>query len=49
MFEKLSAYQPIGRMGTPEEVAFLALYLASDEGRFHTGESFPIVGGKLMG
>ncbi len=49
MFDKLSAYQPIGRMGKPEEVGYLALYLASDEGCFHTGDAFPIAGGKLMG
>jgi NAD(P)-dependent dehydrogenase (short-subunit alcohol dehydrogenase family) len=49
MFDKLAAYQPIGRMGKPEEVAYLALYLASDEASFHTGDAFPIVGGKLMG
>ena len=33
----LSAYQPMGRMGTPEEVACLALYLCSDEASFVTG------------
>lgn len=49
MFDKLAAYQPIGRMGMPEEVAYLALYLASDEACFHTGDAFPIAGGKLMG
>ena len=49
MFQKLSTYQPLGRMGKPEEVAYLALYLASDEAAFHTGEAFPIAGGKLMG
>lgn len=49
VFAQLAAYQPLGRMGTPEEVAYLALYLASDEARFHTGEAFPIAGGKLMG
>lgn len=48
IFDQLSAYQPIGRMGKPEEVAYFALYLASDEACFHTGDSFPIVGGKLM-
>ncbi|RYE02911.1 MAG: SDR family oxidoreductase, partial [Sphingobacteriaceae bacterium] len=37
MFEKLSASQPIGRMGEPEEVAALALYLCSDEAGFVTG------------
>src|SRR5690606_23664440 len=34
MFEKLSKVQPIGRMGTPQEVADLALYLCSDEAAF---------------
>ncbi|HPM31991.1 MAG TPA: SDR family oxidoreductase, partial [Chryseolinea sp.] len=37
MFDKLSKTQPIGRMGRPEEVAALALYLCSDEASFATG------------
>jgi 2-keto-3-deoxy-L-fuconate dehydrogenase len=45
MFEKLSATQPIGRMGDPEEVAALALFLCSDEASFITGSNFPIDGG----
>jgi 2-keto-3-deoxy-L-fuconate dehydrogenase len=45
MFEKLSASQPIGRMGEPEEVAALALYLCSDEAGFVTGCDYPIDGG----
>ncbi len=45
MFEKLSKSQPIGRMGTPDEVAYLALYLCSDEASFITGTNFPIDGG----
>ena len=45
MFGKLSATQPIGRMGKPEEVANLALYLCSDEASFITGSNFPIDGG----
>jgi NAD(P)-dependent dehydrogenase (short-subunit alcohol dehydrogenase family) len=45
MFEKLSASQPIGRMAKPEEVAALALYLASDEASFITGCDYPIDGG----
>ncbi|MEM1134582.1 MAG: SDR family oxidoreductase [Bacteroidota bacterium] len=45
MFEKLAATQPIGRMGTPEEVAALALYLCSDEAAFITGSFYPIDGG----
>lgn len=45
MFEKLSASQPIGRMGKPEEIAHLALYLCSDEAGFVTGCDYPIDGG----
>jgi 2-keto-3-deoxy-L-fuconate dehydrogenase len=45
MFEKLSKSQPIGRMGTVEEVAALALYLCSDEAGFITGNDYPIDGG----
>ena len=45
MFEKLSSTQPIGRMGKPEEVAALALYLCSDEAAFVTGSDYPIDGG----
>jgi 2-keto-3-deoxy-L-fuconate dehydrogenase len=45
MFEKLSQTQPIGRMGRPEEIAYLALYLCSDEAAFITGTNFPIDGG----
>jgi NAD(P)-dependent dehydrogenase (short-subunit alcohol dehydrogenase family) len=45
--QQLAAYQPIGRMGTPEEVASLALYLCSDEASFVTGQAYPIDGGVL--
>jgi 3alpha(or 20beta)-hydroxysteroid dehydrogenase len=41
--------QPIARMGTPEEVAYLALYLASDESSYCTGAQFVIDGGHLAG
>jgi len=44
----LAAYQPMGRMGTPEEVAALALYLCSDEAAFVTGAAYPIDGGVLV-
>jgi len=47
MFDKLSATQPIGRMGKPQEVANLALYLCSDEAAFATGTDYPIDGGFL--
>ena len=45
MFQKLSASQPIGRMGEPEEVAALALFLCSEEAAFITGTDYPIDGG----
>jgi NAD(P)-dependent dehydrogenase (short-subunit alcohol dehydrogenase family) len=45
MFEKLSKSQPIGRMGTPDEMAALVLYLCSNEASFITGSDFPIDGG----
>jgi len=45
MFEKLSKSQPIGRMGTVEEIAVLILYLCSDEASFITGCDYPIDGG----
>jgi len=45
MFDKLSKIQPIGRMGRPEEIASLALFLCSDEAAFITGVNYPIDGG----
>jgi 2-keto-3-deoxy-L-fuconate dehydrogenase len=48
VFRQLSEYQPLGRMGTPEEVAHLALYLCSDEASFITGQAYPIDGGVLV-
>jgi 2-keto-3-deoxy-L-fuconate dehydrogenase len=45
MYEKLAKSQPIGRMGEPEEVASLALFLCSDEAAFVTGADYPLDGG----
>jgi 2-keto-3-deoxy-L-fuconate dehydrogenase len=45
MFETLSAAQPIGRMGKPDEIASLALFLCSDEASFITGSDYLIDGG----
>jgi 2-keto-3-deoxy-L-fuconate dehydrogenase len=43
--KELSAAQPIGRMGTPDEIAKLALYLCSDDASFITGADYLIDGG----
>lgn len=40
-----AARQPVGRLGRPEEIAALALYLASDESAFTTGTTAVIDGG----
>lgn len=45
MFAKLAASQPIGRMGTPEEIAEMAFFISSDAGSFITGANFNIDGG----
>lgn len=45
MYEKLAKSQPVGRMGKPEEVAALALFLCSDEASFITGVDYPLDGG----
>jgi len=48
MFGKLSAAQPIGRMGQPEEVAALVAFLCSDESAFITGSAYDIDGGATL-
>jgi len=48
VYRELAEYQPLGRMGNPEEVAALALYLCSDEASFITGQAYPIDGGVLV-
>jgi len=41
----LNARQPMGRLGMPEEIAYAALYLASDEAAFATGSELVVDGG----
>jgi 2-keto-3-deoxy-L-fuconate dehydrogenase len=42
------ARQPMGRLGAPEEIAALAVYLASDEAQFVTGQAIVIDGGMTL-
>jgi 2-keto-3-deoxy-L-fuconate dehydrogenase len=46
-FAQLSAAQPIGRMGRPDEVAALVAYLCSEEAAFITGAAYDIDGGVM--
>ena len=45
MLAALAAMIPLGRLGTPDELAAMAVYLASDEARFVTGAEFVFDGG----
>jgi NAD(P)-dependent dehydrogenase (short-subunit alcohol dehydrogenase family) len=42
---QLRETQPIQRIGLPEEISFAALYLASDQSSYVTGQTFVIDGG----
>lgn len=48
MFAQLSAAQPIGRMGSPNEIAGLVAFLCSDEAAFITGSAYDIDGGATL-
>jgi NAD(P)-dependent dehydrogenase (short-subunit alcohol dehydrogenase family) len=43
--QRFAAAHPLGRLGTPEDIAYFALYLAADESSWVTGGIFPIDGG----
>lgn len=49
VFAKFGAEHPLGRIGTPEEVAELAAFLASDKAAFCTGGDYLVDGGLLAG
>jgi NAD(P)-dependent dehydrogenase (short-subunit alcohol dehydrogenase family) len=45
VYDTIDSFQPIGRPGEPEEIANVALFLASDESSFITGSDFLVDGG----
>ena len=46
--EKMAAAIPLGRLGTPEDVAFAAVFLASDSAAWITGVTLDVAGGYVM-
>lgn len=48
MLNKLSAYQPIGRMGAPQEIAAVVTFLCSDDASFITGSAYDVDGGVTL-
>lgn len=48
LYDGWVAVHPIGRLGRPEEIAAIAVYLASDESTFTTGAAFAVDGGSSL-
>ena len=46
--EQMKSSIPLGRLGTPDDVANLVCFLASDEARYITGQTFNVDGGMVM-
>jgi NAD(P)-dependent dehydrogenase (short-subunit alcohol dehydrogenase family) len=46
---RLAALHPLGRMGEPEEVAHMALFLMSDQAQWITGQAIAVDGGYNIG
>ena len=48
LYESILASIPSGRYGTPEEVASVAIFLASERGRWVTGQPIAVDGGQML-
>ena len=48
MVAEWSSHSPLGRCAEPDEVAEMALFLASDQGRYCTGQAMNVSGGMVM-
>jgi len=46
--QRISKSIPLGRWGTPEEIAHAAVYLASDAARYVTGQMLSVNGGSVV-
>jgi 3-oxoacyl-[acyl-carrier protein] reductase len=46
--ERISKLAPLGRVGTPEDIADVAVFLASDDSRYMTGQTLSVDGGIIM-
>lgn len=46
--DRIAAYIPLKRFGTPEEIAETMLFLASDAGRYITGQTIVVDGGMIL-
>ncbi len=49
LYERTLAGMPFGRMDTPDEVAEVALFLASPHARWITGQTIGVDGGQVLG
>ena len=49
LYERVRAGMPAGRLGMPEEVADVALFLASPQARWVTGQTIAVDGGQMLG
>jgi NAD(P)-dependent dehydrogenase (short-subunit alcohol dehydrogenase family) len=46
--KRLGAEVPLGRLATPEDVAVVAAFLASDQAEYITGQAINVAGGTIM-